>query len=364
MKKASLSVPLFLLALSAAAQAPTILRLSFLGDLMAHTVNFRMRDFHDIYRGIEDIIKGDDLTFANLELPADETRSIAGYPRFNGNRAYWKAAVDSGVEVFSLANNHAFDQGEEGVLQTLRSAAAVRQESALPLYVSGIRGNSRSPFIAETITVRGVRIGYIAATQMINQGVRCPYVNVVDYLDQKSADEFCAYVGEASRGFDVFIVSYHGGREYAPQPSRGMLSFFRRLLENGAHVVHGHHPHVFQNCRLVKVDGETRVSLPSMGNFISGMTWDADPAAPRAPLAETGDSAILCIDLLRVGAGVYVSRVEAIPVSTYRNERGEYVVGRLDSLASGFPALTRAWAGYFSVRLSVMKNLLPPLRDD
>jgi poly-gamma-glutamate capsule biosynthesis protein CapA/YwtB (metallophosphatase superfamily) len=364
MKKAWLSFLFLLLALAAAAQAPTVLRLSFLGDLMAHTVNFRMRDFHDIYRGVRDVIMGDDLTFANLELPIDETRPAAGYPTFNGPRAYWKAAVDSGIEVFSLANNHAFDQGETGILQTLRSAESIRRDSAFPLYVSGIRGNLRRPFSAETITVKGLRVGYIAATQMVNQGGACPYVNVVDYLDRGAADEFVSFVRQASRGFDVFIVSYHGGREYASEPDGRMLSFFRRLLQNGALIVHGHHPHVFQRCRLVKVDGETRVSLPSMGNFISGMTWDADPSAPRAALAETGDSTIFCIDVLRVGAGAYVSRVEAIPISTYRNRRGEYVVGRLRNLSSGSSGLTKAWSCYFEVRLSEMEKLLSPVHGD
>jgi hypothetical protein len=354
---------LLLAAGPAMGQAPTVLRLSFIGDIMAHEVNYLSEDFHDIYRGVEDLLTADDLTFANLELPIDERKPIAGYPKFNGSRAYLRAAVDEGVEVFSLANNHAFDQGAEGISQTLMSVAAVRKSSGRPVWASGIRENPAIPFSAMEIRVKGLRVGYLAATQFMNEAGPCPSVNVVDYLDPPAADRFVSLVREESRRFDVFIVSYHCGAEYASKPSPSLLAFFDRLLANGAHVVHGHHPHVFEGWRLVKVKGELRVSLPSMGNFISGMTWGMSPFPPRPFFAATGDSAIVRVTLLCVGGSVCVIGSDAVPIADYRNAGGEMVVGRLDELASGKTPLSAGWTAYYRERLREVAGRLEPARE-
>jgi poly-gamma-glutamate capsule biosynthesis protein CapA/YwtB (metallophosphatase superfamily) len=151
MRKFSLAFSLCLILICRVhAQEPVRLTLTFLGDIMAHTVNYRVGDFHDVYRGLEDTLLGDDLTFANLEFPVDPTRPLQSYPQFNGSRDNWKAAVESGIDVFSLANNHTFDQGTEGILQTLRAAAWVEESSGRRITVSGTRGNPESPFRAPT----------------------------------------------------------------------------------------------------------------------------------------------------------------------------------------------------------------------
>jgi poly-gamma-glutamate synthesis protein (capsule biosynthesis protein) len=353
-----------LLALTAAsAQVPTVLTLTFAGDIMGHDVNYHMKDFHDIYRDVRDVWESGDLTFANLEFPVDPTRPVSGYPSFNGSREYWKAAVDSGIEVFSLANNHAFDQGKEGIDQTLRSVEAIEELSGSRIYISGIRGNPSAPFLPVEIDIKGLRVGYMAATQFINQGVACPYVNIVNYLVPEEANRFAAFVREESPLFDVFIVSYHGGREYSPAASPAMLSFFRRLLENGAHIVYGHHPHVLQTARLVRMNGETRASLPSIGNFISGMTWNSSLSPPRLTYAATGDSALIRIELTRVGADVSVTGFEAVPISNYENSRGEMVVGKLEELAAGRMGLNAAWTAYFRGRLGAIRKILDPITE-
>ncbi len=347
--------------MAVAGQVPRTLRLAFIGDIMAHDVNYVMADYSEIYSGVRVLLKGADLAFANLEFPVDATLPASSYPSFNATRGYWKAAVDAGISVFSLANNHAFDQGEEGVFQTLRSAAELRRASGGPLHISGIRGNPARPFEPETILVRGVRIGFLAVTQLINQSGPCPYVNIVDYTDPEAADALVLFLRRVAPAYDLFVVSYHGGTEYAERASAEKAAFFRRLLENGAHVVFGHHPHVFQGFELFTVNGETRLSLLSMGNFISGMTWGADPAEPDAPNAATGDSAVLLADMLVTRGGAYLTRAQVVPVSNYMNRRGEMVVGSLEGLAAGTPGLSASWTAYFRRRLDVLRPLLRPL---
>jgi poly-gamma-glutamate synthesis protein (capsule biosynthesis protein) len=107
------------------------LTLSFLGDTMAHDVNFRIKDFSVVYEGIKDILLADDLTFSNLEIPVDEKIPYKTYPQFNVHREYVQAVIDAGIDVFPLANNHSLDQSIEGIYQTLGSMMILRDENEM-----------------------------------------------------------------------------------------------------------------------------------------------------------------------------------------------------------------------------------------
>ncbi len=78
---------------------------------MTHPALAGMTDYSQIYRGVADVLRGSDLSFANLEFPVDSTRPSTGYPLFNAHQDYVQAAADAGINVFSMANNHAFDGG-------------------------------------------------------------------------------------------------------------------------------------------------------------------------------------------------------------------------------------------------------------
>lgn len=342
---------------SAAAQAARSLSLTFIGDIMAHDVNFRMKDYRDIYRGVEQTFLTDDLTVANLELPVDPTRPESGYPHFNGNAAYLRAAADAGIDVLSTANNHAFDGGAEGIFQTLRSFHALRASLGRPISFSGIRGNPHGSFFPDALTVRGLRVGFVAATQFLNEPDAGRYVQVVDYANETAAQDFLDFVTRVSPMFDVLIVSYHGDREYSPQPSALKKRFFHRLLEAGACIVYSHHPHMVQGYEIVRTRGADRLIMYSMGNFISGMTWRLDPNAPTDDLAATGEAYMLSVQV-RCAGGCAVSGVEPLPIANYRNERGEMVVARLDDLANGAVALPGVWRSFYAERLLRMRRFL------
>ena len=85
--------------------------LSFSGDIMAHDVNFKMKDYNRIYDDVRDILLNDDLSFGNVETPVCEERPLSTFPCFNIHKDYLKAAIDGGFDVFSFANNHTNDQG-------------------------------------------------------------------------------------------------------------------------------------------------------------------------------------------------------------------------------------------------------------
>jgi poly-gamma-glutamate capsule biosynthesis protein CapA/YwtB (metallophosphatase superfamily) len=340
-----------------------VITLGFVGDLMMHSLNRAVADYRDLYRGVEELLRGDDLTFANLEFPVDPGRPYADYPRFNGTAAYLQAAVEAGIDVFSLANNHAFDGAEEGVLQTLRSLDRAGRASGRPVRWAGARANPASPFAAARAEVGGVRVAFLAATEFLNLRGSRGRIAVVDYRDRRQADEFAALVSTVSASCDVLVVSYHGGVEYSSGPGPGLDAFLGRLAACGAVVVFGHHPHVLHAPRFVYAGPSCRLVLPSMGNFLSGQAQYLDPRSGRGAVAPgTGDSALVRVRLACGRGWATVIGVEAVPLAVHWNGRGEMVVGRLSALAGSAPdrsaRAVSAWEAYYRGRLDGITDLL------
>jgi hypothetical protein len=86
-----------------------------------------------------------------------------------------------------------------------------------------------------------------------------------------------------------------------------------------------------------------------------------DPAKPHSVWAPTGDSALVCVELLRVGDTTIVVKAEALPISNYMTGKGEMVVGKLEDLALGRIPLSAAWSSYFRSRFTAMKQLTDPV---
>lgn len=354
----SLAVSAPALAAPRAVAAPRELTLGFVGDLMMHGVNRGMADYGELYRGLGGLLRDDDLTFANLEFPIDPGRAYRDFPLFNGTPAYLRAAVDAGIDAFSLANNHAFDGAEEGVVQTLRALDAAERAAGRPLARAGTRANPEIPFGAARLEAAGVRISFLAATQFLNARRGRERVMVVDYRDARAADGFAALVAAESAACDVLVVSYHGGIEYADAPEPGLDEFLGRLAACGATVVYGHHPHVLQAPRFVFSGLCRRIVLPSMGNFVSGQAANLDPETGLGAEAPgTGDGALVRVRLLCRPGWATVIGVEAVPLAVHRDGRGELVVGRLAALAGSGPDPS-AREAYYRGRLEAITGLL------
>ncbi len=330
----------------------TILQLTFAGDIMIHTANYLTADYPGIYRSIAPLLRKDDLSFANLEFPVDPSRAYSSYPRFNGSPEYLRAAVEAGVEVFSLANNHAFDQGRDGVFQTLRVLSKMGEQSYHRVYAGGIRGNLHEPFEPVEIRCRGVRIGFMAVCQMVNVPMPHFYVHIVDYHNRRHRETFLPLIQEIAPRYDLFILSYHGGREYSRRPEEEKMAFFERLLEAGVDIIWAHHPHVVQPHRLVERAEGRGLIMPSTGNLISGMMVRLKPEEPEHELAWTADSALWLVTVRVQQGRAAVQRVSPLPITNYRNSRGEILIDTVPGVARR--ALSEDWLKYYRGRAALM----------
>ncbi len=361
MRRLAVAAALSVLVFAAAGAEPRtgrIVRLSFVGDIMCHAANLATPDYHDIYRGIQDLLLSDDLTLANLETPVDPARPPATYPLFNVPPSYLDAAAVAGVDVFCLANNHAFDQGLEGVLATPREIARASRAVGRPLFANGTRADPSRSWEPTTIDLDGLKIGFLAVARFLNLPGGTSWIDTVSDLDQAAGDRFVQWISTIAPRYDLFILSYHGDREYEVTPAPQKTAFFERLAASGVTIVFGTHPHVLQAPRFVEVPGARRLVLTSMGNFISAMGINLDPATGRGEVPGTADSAVVQVDV-RCGAGpATVVDARAVLVATYRNLRGELVIGRLSSLAAGETGLAPVWTAWYGKRLAALKELL------
>lgn len=356
MKKRTIASLLLFFCLFAASGQEDALTLTFLGDIMIHSVNFRVPDYRVIYSAIAPYLKQDDLTFANLEFPLDPARPYADYPCFNGSLPYVMAAVEAGVDVFSLANNHSFDQGRAGVLQSIRAMEKLGLLTGRRIAWSGLRGNLSRSFLPAEIYAGGFKIGFLAVTQMVNRPMGHDYVQIVDYHSRSQRRVFLERLRAVTPAYDLFILSYHGGHEYALQPEPEKIAFFKELTAAGVHIVYAHHPHVPQGSLLMPAaasPGGTRLIIASAGNLISGMTWSIDPREPENLQAFTGDSALWSIRVVRRDGCVEVEQVRSLLVTNHRNIENELVVIPFsDLLRQDLPA---SWRTYYRQRYSLLR---------
>jgi poly-gamma-glutamate capsule biosynthesis protein CapA/YwtB (metallophosphatase superfamily) len=248
------------------------------GDIMVHATQLDHAldaragryDFSDYFSLLAPIFASGDMVFGNLETPiAGEDRGgFTGYPAFNAPDELLDALAEAHFTVLSTANNHALDRGRVGVERTLEK---IRARGMVPV------GSAASPEEAEqivTIERHGVTLAFLAYTYGLNGG---PLPMGRRYLVQTMDEQrIVADIARAREMADAVVLSLHWGEEYAREPSTRQRRLARRLVEAGADVIIGHHPHVVQPYEWIEVDtalGQRRGLVSySLGNIVSNQT--------------------------------------------------------------------------------------------
>jgi len=197
------------------------------------------------------------LIFGNLEGPL----SNRGNPLKNRCCLYSppetvKSLKYAGFNILSLANNHIFDYGYEGFEDTI----SLLKENNISWFGAGRNLNeARTPAI---VSVNNLSIGFLGyswdfigsinATK--NRFGTAPLKEKIILEDVKKLREET----------DIVIVSLHWSyeREYYPLPSQRKLA--HKIIDAGANLILGHHPHVLQG--IEEYNGG--IIVYSLGNFI------------------------------------------------------------------------------------------------
>jgi poly-gamma-glutamate synthesis protein (capsule biosynthesis protein) len=313
------------------AETPELL-ITFAGDIMAHDVNFKMKDYNMIYDELRGLLTSDNLTFGNLEAPVASSRPYETYPTFNIHGPYAQAAIDGGFDVFSLANNHTNDQGARGIQETYQWFSEKRKSG---VYSAGIKNQANGPLTYEVIETNTWTILFAAVTEILNASTAKEFI---DYIPPEQAyrTNFIATIRalRAAHPCDVFILGVHIYEdEYKDYISDRRKQFFHALLDAGVDIVWASHPHVMQEWEQIDTKNAlineritNKFIMYSMGNFISGQRYRIDKAHPEAPREYTGDSILMQLRLAKVQGHVYIKEIIPVLITNYVDIYGNIVV--------------------------------------
>lgn len=261
------------------------IRLAAVGDvllhlpLQAHGLS-KQNGYREIWRYAEPFFALADIAYANLEGPAAQGvdgsftavrdpgarldgRVYSGYPRFNYHPRIAGQLRAAGIDVVSLANNHAMDRGSLGVDRTI---AAMRKAGLA--HTGTIPAGGARNFVAHVPSKAGP-VAFIACTYDTN-GIADPNRQVL--LCYRDRAELLAIVRqEASRaGIAGVVVTPHWGSEYTHVPDARQKGLARDLAAAGAMAVIGTHPHVVQPWEWLPGPNGKVLVIYSTGNFVSG----------------------------------------------------------------------------------------------
>ena len=170
---------------------------------------------------------------------------------------------EMGVDIVSLANNHAYDHGESALLDTFHIL-----EQAQIGYVGAGRNLSEAsePIIRE---VNGVKVGIVAATQIERldtpdtKGATENAPGVLRCFNEAELNHFLKVVEDAERQCDVLVVYIHWGTENTDELDWAQPYQADLISKAGADIIIGAHPHCLQG--LGSVNGVPVVY--SLGNY-------------------------------------------------------------------------------------------------
>jgi len=220
---------------------------------------FRAHGYDWAWSGLDGLFNHDDLTMVNLECPA--TAIVDPEPKafkFRCDPEALPAARLAGVDVVSQANNHAYDQGPAGLVDSLDAIRAAGLASV------GAGADESEALRAARFEVHGWTVAVVGIDQ------------ILDPIDQVAGPDKPGTAGghdfrlalravhDAAASSDLVFVMIHWGVELEGRPRPYQVSQAHRMVDAGADVIFGSHPHVLQPLETYR----GRPIFYSLGNLV------------------------------------------------------------------------------------------------
>lgn len=217
---------------------------------------------------------GADLLFGNLEMPLAPKEARAALPEvretLRADPAHAAALRSAGFGILSLANNHIMDFGPAGMRATREALDGL-----------GIRHAGAGEDLAEArrpaiLHVSGLRIGLLAYARTGRHSATARAPGAAPLSEEMIVEDLARLAGRV----ELRVVSLHFGQVYSDYPEPADREMARRLIEAGADLILGHHPHVVQGVER-RGRGLIAYSLgeflfdPACGHIVSRVAADA-----------------------------------------------------------------------------------------
>ena len=241
------------------------------GDIMlGRGVGGRIQgDYIYPFKKVGDFLKDADITFANLEM------SISNRGQKLIGKGVWLQADPKSVEglkyigldVANIANNHILDFNDIAMFDTID---ILDENNILHIGAGARLKEARQPAV---VTIEGVRVGFLGYTDLYQYGYGVPGQEALRYLEAKEDaagvaplkyDLIKEDVEALREDVDILVVSLHWGTEESFVVSPEQRTLAHKILDDGADLILGHHPHQLQGIEIYN----QKPIVYSMGNFI------------------------------------------------------------------------------------------------
>ena len=251
--------------------------LCFVGDVMCHSTQFNYAkvsadsfDFTGVFFEVKKFLSEPDLTIGNLEtVIAGSKTGYSGYPYFNAPDDFIFALKNAGFDLLITANNHALDQGWDGVKRTIE---VINQNK---IHRTGTFISQEDRDSIRIFQINSIKIAILAYSENTN-GLPIPEGKdySINLIDEKAIKKD---IDKARlKNVDVVLVHLHYGPEYNREPGDYQKDIVQKIIDIGADIIIGGHPHVIQPTRFFKTNHtklDSGFIAYSMGNFVSNQRW-------------------------------------------------------------------------------------------
>jgi hypothetical protein len=212
---------------------------------------------------MRDLISSADLALANMEESAPDHFTFHPHGTvFTGDPALLSGIARAGIDVASVASTHIGDGGPAGILQTI---ASLKKYGITPFGAGPNLAAARKPAIFDEGGVKVAILGY--------DGISSRYYGATNTTigdaPLKTAYFRADIAAARAAGAQVVIVFPHWGIEYTFGPSASQQRLARQMIDAGADLVIGNHPHWVQSVEIYK----GKPIWYSLGNFTFDQSW-------------------------------------------------------------------------------------------
>lgn len=282
-------------------------------------------DFNPVFTYMTDIYESSDFTIVNLESTISED-NYSGYPLFRAPDTIVSALSEHGADMFLLANNHIYDNGDKGLTMTVDGI----EKYSLP-YI-GIR-KQEDEITYSIQEVNGIKIGifnYTYETGSVKQkaingitvsDTSAPLINSFNY---DNLDDFYRTLASdleemKSAGVEYTIAYLHWGIEYHTEEATYQQEIAQKLCDLGIDALIGGHPHVIQPVDIFtnSSNDHKMICCYSLGNHLSNQRKELMDSLPTG---HTEDGLMVELTLEQTDdSPVSLTAVKFIPTWVYKN---------------------------------------------
>ncbi len=197
------------------------------------------KDWKYPFSKTESFVFGADIAFGNLEAPIIESCPTTETGMiFCARSESIEGLKFAGFDILSIANNHILNQGQIG-----------REQTANFLKEAGILASENELVVKK---VNRLLFGFLS-------------FDLVTYPNTLLLET----IKENSKKVDILIISLHWGGEYQKQPTNQQKVLAHQIIDAGAKIIIGHHPHVTQPAEKYN----NGFIFYSLGNFVFDQPW-------------------------------------------------------------------------------------------